>query len=161
MKTYSAIDVAAWFLNKAASDADAVHDISNMKLQKLVFFSQLVSVLTFGEDSPIHRNNTHAWDYGPVVPALYKLLRPFGGSPLSFADAKVKAAFGPCAPQLIEDADALSVLNAVWNKFKSWSAIQLSMLTHREDSPWAVVYSTAPYTVITPAIMRKHGFGRA
>lgn len=161
MRTYSAIDVAAWFLERAATDEAAVRDISNMKLQKLVFFSQLVSVMTFGEDSPIHGNNTHAWDYGPVVPRLYKLLKPFGGNPLSFADANVKAAFDKCAPQPIEDADALSVLTAVWNKFKSWTAIQLSALTHREDSPWAVTYAAKPYEVITPAVMRKHGFGKA
>ncbi len=159
MKTYSAIDVAAWFLEKAATDQAAVKDISNMKLQKLVFFAQLVSALTYA-DQTLHCNNTHAWDYGPVVPRLYRILQKFGGNPLSFSSPEVKAAFDQCATQPIDDADALAILTAVWNKFKSWTAIQLSALTHRDDSPWAVVYSATPYAIITPEIMRKHGFGR-
>lgn len=160
MKTYGAIDIAAWFLDKAATDPAAVKDISNMKLQKLVFFAQLVSALTY-PDLTIHCNNTHAWDYGPVVPRLYKLLKEFGGSPLSFADDAVKRAFAGQNPQAIDDPEALSILSAVWEKFKSWTAIQLSALTHRADSPWAVVYAATPYAVITPEIMRRHGFGRA
>ena len=160
MKTYSAIDVAAWFLDKAATDTDAVKDISNMKLQKLVFFSQLVSALTHA-DGTLHRDDTHAWDYGPVVPKLYRILRDFRGDPLSFSDPRVKEVFDAQNPEKIEDPEALGLLESVWAKFRNWTAVQLSALSHRRNSPWSVVYSQTPYEVITPAIMRKYGFGEA
>ena len=160
MKTYNAIDIAAWFLDRAANDAAAVKDITNMKLQKLVFFAQLVSVMTH-EDAQLHSDDTHAWDYGPVVPKLYRVLKPFGGKALSFADDAVKGAFDQRHPKKIDDEETVSLLNSVWEKFKGWSAIQLSALTHRNGSPWSVVYSRTPYAIITPEIMRKHGFGDA
>lgn len=159
MTTYLAADIAAWFLRKANADAGAqIDDITNMKLQKLVFFSQLVAVCT-NDGTPIHREPSLAWDYGPVVFSLYERIRKIGKLYLSIEDPAVSAAFQ--GAEGIGDPDAVAILEAVWGKFRNWTAVQLSMLTHRRNSPWAVTYNADRYGVIPLEVMRERKFGDA
>ena len=59
----------------------------------------------------------------------------------------------------IDDTDVLGLTRAIWKKFKSWTAFQLSDLTHRPGSPWATVYSRAQYAVIPLELIQEKGFG--
>lgn len=156
MKTYTAAAVAKCFLSMAARDPDHIQDISNMKLQKLVFFAQLCSLCSF-DGIPIHLNNTHAWDYGPVEPALYKLLKPFGRQFFTLSNPEMAAIFAD--EEEITDSEALEVVRSVWDKFKTWTSVQLSALTHRRNSPWAITYNANRYGVITLDCIREHRFG--
>ena len=61
--------------------------------------------------------------------------------------------------EAIEDKDALAVIKAAWDKFKDWTAYQLSMLTHRRNSPWTIVYTRQRYDVIPLALIKEKGFG--
>lgn len=155
MRTYHAIDVAKRFLELAQAENMSV---SNMKLQKLVFFSQVVSLQAFKQ--PIHGQNSLAWDFGPVVQELYDIVHRFvtdTRKQFSLNDADFAAAFS--GAQTIDDPDVLNVINAVWNKFKGWTALQLSNLTHRPGSPWAHVYNENQYGVIPHALIIEKGFG--
>lgn len=155
MRTYHAIDVAKRFLDLAQTEGML---LSNMKIQKLVFFSQVVALNVFKR--PIHDNASLAWDFGPVVQELYDVVHRFvtpTRKEFSLNDADFAAAFGNAEP--IEDRDALNVINAVWNKFKNWTAFQLSNLTHRPGSPWAHVYAESQYAVIPHSLIISNGFG--
>ena len=158
MKTYAAVAVAKRFLVLAQSDADHIQDISNMKLQKLVFFAQLCSICSY-DGLPIHFNNTHAWDYGPVVPALYKILKPFGRNFITLSNPQMAAAFE--GEEDITDPQAVEVIKMVWDKFKSWTSIQLSALTHRRNSPWSITYNKDRYGIIPLELIRERRFGDA
>ncbi len=156
MKTYSAIDVAKRFLELAQPENIG---LTNMKLQKLVFFSQVVALRLFNQ--PIHNNNSLAWDFGPVVKELYDLVHGLAAAnpkkQILLSEPSVGTAFA--GTETIDDVEALGITKAVWNKFKGWTAFQLSELTHRPGSPWATVYATNQYSVIPLDLIKEKGFG--
>ena len=155
MRAYSAIAVAKRFLALAQQEGIS---LSNMKLQKLVFFSQVVALKMYGR--PIHTNASLAWDFGPVVKELYDLVHKFATKDrklFSLNDPDIAEAFNDV--EQIEDADVLGVTKAVWNRFKSWTAFQLSDLTHRPGSPWATVYARSQYAIIPLELIQEKGFG--
>ena len=153
---YTSLDVANAFLELAQRDVSAQQDISNMKLQKLVFFAQVLSVC-MDKNDPLVSSNFHAWDYGPVSPLLYKKIKRFGSSFLSLNDPDVRAVFAGCSA--ISDPRALAIIHAIWDQFKGYTSVQLSMLSHHRNSPWSVVYNTNRYGVIPIDSMAEKKFG--
>lgn len=145
---YTSLDVARRFLELAQHDTSAQRDISNMKLQKLVFFAQLLSVRV-DMKRPLVSSDFHAWDYGPVSPTLYRKIKRFGANYLSLDNPEVAAVFADCTPISKETDDwANAVIETVWERLRDRSAVELSMLTHRRGSPWEVVYNRDRYGVI-------------
>src|SRR5579863_3866825 len=67
-------DVARYFLS--LTDEDAGDLISNLKLQKLVYYAQGFHLAIFG--APLFPEDIYAWNHGPVVPSLYREYRRFG-----------------------------------------------------------------------------------
>jgi uncharacterized phage-associated protein len=57
-----AVDVARYILTKTG-------EMTAMKLQKLVYYSQAWSLVW--DESPLFEDDIQAWAYGPVVPVLY------------------------------------------------------------------------------------------
>ena len=155
MRTYHAIDVAKRFLELAQAENI---NVTHMKLQKLVFFGQLVALKCYN-GIPLHDNETLAWDYGPVVRELYDLIHRFGSNSIRLVDDSGNNVFTDA--QTIEDEDAIFVIRSTWDKFKNWTAYQLSMLTHRPNSPWAVCYNEARSSVIPNELIIKNGFGNS
>lgn len=151
MSIYSSFDVAKKFLE--LSKRDGIQDMTHMKLQKLVYFAQLVSIL--GYDNPVLSDEFQAWDYGPVCPRLYNRLRGLGMVAITSentSDILVNT------KELTDSA--LEVVDSVWEKLKHHSPAQLSSITHAVDSPWYVVYYKTRYGVISPETMKKYRFGK-
>jgi uncharacterized phage-associated protein len=65
---YKALDIANKILAKASS-SDSEELISNMKLQKLLYYQQGFHLAYFG--TPLFDEEIETWMYGPVVPAVY------------------------------------------------------------------------------------------
>jgi uncharacterized phage-associated protein len=111
----TAHDVAAYILQKQG-------EMTAMKLQKLVYYSQAWSLVW--DEEPLFNDRIEAWVNGPVVPALYQGHR-----------GKFKVSDWPegdpsrLTPQQRETIDA--VLDYYGKKSSQW----LSDLTHRE-APW-------------------------
>jgi uncharacterized phage-associated protein len=70
---YSALDIANYFLFKAAKDEEL---LSNLKLQKLLYYAQGIHLAYNG--TPLFKDIIKAWNYGPVVPGLYKSYKKYG-----------------------------------------------------------------------------------
>lgn len=70
-KTISCFDVANYFL--VLVDREAGDTITQLKLQKLIYFAQGVHLALFNK--PFFEEEIEAWKHGPVVP---KLRIPFG-----------------------------------------------------------------------------------
>ena len=60
-----AIEVAGYICNYPT-----MSDIDNLKLQKLLFYSQTVHLVFNSE--PLFSDEIQAWDYGPVIPSVYE-----------------------------------------------------------------------------------------
>jgi uncharacterized phage-associated protein len=69
-----AIDVANYFLSKADPEAGDV--ISNLKLQKLLYYAQGFHLAIYGERLFIEQ--IKAWKHGPVVPDIYHHFKKHG-----------------------------------------------------------------------------------
>lgn len=117
-------DVANWFINKGVEDSDFVDP---MKLQKLLYLAHGWSLGVRGE--PLLKSHFQAWKYGPVLPKLYKWYRDLGMQLIhETSDNDYKQ-----LPGYVTD-----LLSFIWNRYKGFSSIELSSLSHEKNGPWDV-----------------------
>lgn len=65
---YNVLEIAHKILNKA-TQTEFEEPISNLKLQKLLYYMQGFHLAYF--DTPLFDDDIEAWMYGPVVPCVY------------------------------------------------------------------------------------------
>lgn len=101
--------------------------VSTMKLQKLVFYSNALSLVSEGK--PLFPETFQAWVNGPVCPSLFSAHRgKFVVGPGAFAQRADTARLGERAREII--GHTLDVLGGL-------DGNRLSELTHHE-APWIV-----------------------
>jgi uncharacterized phage-associated protein len=135
--TTNASEVARYFL-ALQDDEDA---ISNLKLQKLLYYAQGFSLALIG--TPLFNEQIKAWIHGPVVPAVWHEYRECGGGPIPRP-----VDFDP----EILDAQARSLIDEVYSVYGQFSAWRLREMTHAEP-PWK---NTAQSGVIARAEMERY-----
>lgn len=123
---YTALDIAKWFLwynNKVVMvDSDADY-ISNLKLQKLLYYAQgsflaIKDQLLFGDD-------LLAWEHGPVVSEVYQKYKKYRSDGIPFEEEYKNNI-------VKEDEDLLKEVYRVFGKYSAWG---LREMTHNE-TPW-------------------------
>jgi len=136
-------DVANYILEISQEDADdgEFELISNMKLQKLIYFCQGFSLALF--EKPLFSEPIEAWTHGPVCPKLYHILKKFGASPItSIID-----------PEKIKlDNNEKLLIRMVYDNYGQYSASRLRKITH-ESGPWI---DTMPNSPISQEAMSKY-----
>ena len=75
----TANDVADFFLSSIDSEPDG-ENISNLKLQKLLYYAQGTSLSILGR--PLFADPIINWQHGPVVSTVYHQYKSHGKSPL-------------------------------------------------------------------------------
>lgn len=120
MKIKSASEFAKYFI---ASFQRKNKAISNLKLQKLLYYAQAWHLALY--DRPLFSDDIEAWVHGPVVRAVFREYKPFGWKPIQIDRAIV---------QTFDEAemDHLKEVARVYGKFDS---IDLERMTHHE-APW-------------------------
>ncbi len=122
---YHAIDIANYFLYKAEKATEEDQElISNLKLQKLVYYAQGLHLAEYNE--ALFSERIEAWQYGPVVPELYHYYKDNGSEGIR-ADAKFKP--------LSIDKNTRMFLDDIYEVFGQYSAIRLMKFTH-SDQCW-------------------------
>ncbi len=136
-------DVGRYLLSK--TDDETGDFISNLKLQKLVYYAQGLNLALY--DEPLFEEALEAWTYGPVVPDLYHHYKEFGSGCISPpADFDVS---------VVSD-QAREVLDEVYQVYGQFSGWKLRDMTH-EESPWREAYAKKSFTkIISQASMKKH-----
>jgi uncharacterized phage-associated protein len=81
---YPASEIADYFLS--LQDEEAGDSISNLKLQKLLYYAQGCFIALCGADSPLFGERIYAWDLGPVVPEIYHEYKGCGRNALPIKD---------------------------------------------------------------------------
>ena len=116
-------DVANYFLK--SQDLEAGDTMSNMKLQKLVYYAQGFCLAMTGK--PLFLEPIEAWDHGPVCVPLYHKYKEYSGDalPIPF-DADAYSVFTK------EVYDILDMVHTYYAQFAAW---KLRNLTH-EEIPW-------------------------
>ena len=98
--------------------------ISNLKLQKLLYYTQGFHLAIYHE--PVFNEDIYAWQYGPVVPEAYLHFKKHGSGHITIDDhdfEKHFAEFSDAENELICD---------VWNVYGQYSAYRLMRFTHDE-----------------------------
>jgi len=123
MSKIQPLDVANFFLS--AMDDDAGDLISNLKIQKLVYYAQGVHLAMF--DTVLFDEDIEAWEHGPVVPSLYQEFKIFGRKAIepNFTDFNID----------IFSSEQKKMLQDVYNTFGQFSAWVLRNMTH-DERPW-------------------------
>jgi uncharacterized phage-associated protein len=125
-----AIDIARWFAARAEL---ANADVSNLKIQKLLYYAQGEHIARTGE--PLFHDPLEAWAHGPVVPEVYHALKRYGPSPIDaetfVGDDFDRTRFDQVEPTLVH----------TWDTYGTITAWALRERTHRE-TPWKRAFAT-------------------
>lgn len=97
--------------------------ISNLKLQKVLYFLQAQHLVS--TDKKLFEDEIEAWDFGPVVPEVYREYAIFGGASIP--------GFMKQMPHIAKD-DA-RIINPMLDKLRNYSATDLTQLTLNQN-PW-------------------------
>lgn len=119
-------DIADYFLSLV--DEDVGDSISNLKLQKLVYYAQGFSLALY--DKPLFPKSIQAWAHGPVVRVLYDKYRDYEANPIP-KPSEIKLSR--------YDTTTKELLNEIYAVYGQYSAWKLRELTH-EDTPWINAY---------------------
>lgn len=153
MNAFPVANHVLWRANKDATD------ITPMKLQKIIYFLHGWYMAITGQKL-IDEGFTR-WQYGPVVPSLYRALKHYGGLPIDDYIKQPDFSSGQLVPYFV-DTNALpqfeSILEQVWRQYSHLTAIQLSTLTHEGGSPWDL---TMPNDEISDELIRNDFVRRA
>jgi uncharacterized phage-associated protein len=115
--------VAEYFIIRAYEDGRE-NEMTNMKVQKLLYYSQCLYLALFNQ--PLFAEEIQAWRYGPVCPPAYYFYSQFEAQQLPI----------PHRDNLAEiTTEIKEVLEEVWQYFGEYHAYYLSDLTHVEF-PW-------------------------
>lgn len=134
--------------NEFLSLPNATGCISPMKLQKLVYYAHGWHLAL--RDKPLVKEKVQAWRYGPVFPTLYAEFRDFGKDPITRLAFEAKVArqegggftvrrYAPRLPN--DDSWSKELIAKVWSQIGTYTAGQLSTMTHQSGTPWHQVAS--------------------
>jgi len=121
-------DVANYFLKR--QEPDVGDFMSNLKLQKLVYYAQGFHLAIL--DTPLFSERIEAWEHGPVCVDLYHHYKGLGSTPIPIPyDADAYDVFGE------KTREVLDMVHKYYGQFSAW---KLRNLTH-EDTPWITTYN--------------------
>lgn len=126
---HSSLHVAKKILNLAENAGDK--SITPMKLLKLVYIAHGWMLGLCGRR--LITEDVYAWQYGPVIPKLYKDIKRFGRTQVTSTSID-----GDSLPEF--DGEEESIISQVYEKYSQYSGPTLSAMTHAKGTPWWEVW---------------------
>ena len=139
IKLISAIDASNLFLS--LSEPDVGDNISNLKLQKLLYYIQGYHLAYF--DAPLFNEDIVKWQYGPVVESVYHSFKQHGYQPIPKPKDNNFDIITTQQTELFLD---------VYKVMGQFSALKLMEMTHTEEPFLSVDFRE----VIPHMILRKY-----
>lgn len=154
---YDALDIARYVI-KYSNNRD--YGVSNLKLQKILYFIQVYFLIQ--TDSPCFKEPIEAWDFGPVVPDVYKQYKAYGGTDILTIESYIsfdsddiwkskRIRFNKIN---IKDEDKI-LINKVVDKFSEYSATDLVTLTQHQ-TPWIDAFNSGKNNKISLDIIKDY-----
>lgn len=122
MAELTAKQVADYFLSLV--DEDCGDSITNLKIQKLLYYAQGFHLAIF--DEPLFDEPIVGWKYGPVIESLYHEYKCAVTCPLPKPENIDFSIYSNDVTELLSD------IYEIYGQFSAW---KLAELTHEED-PW-------------------------
>ena len=143
---YDARQVANWFIQRAKDDGKQISIMSLLKLAYIAHGWRLEM-----RNEPLFNNKIEAWQYGPVIPDVYRAYHRQGvqvAEPL------------PDFPA-VDNGDDVAFLNEIWKIYGSLSAFQLSDITHVTGGAWELATKVGgAYAHIPDELIKQHYVGK-
>lgn len=140
---YDARQIANWFVTRSQRDGKM---LSIMSLLKLTYIAHGWHLET--QNTPLFSNRVEAWQYGPVVPDVYRDFRRQG---INVSDPVTTV---PNAPFAKQDEE---FLEQIYNIYGRLAAFQLSEITHVPGGPWDIATKTGGYYAPIPdELIKQH-----
>ena len=121
-------DVAKYILDNYGS-------MSAMKLQKLIYYSQAMSLVW--DDVPLFENDFEAWSKGPVCPELYETHK----GKFMLDDSKFLDEYAPDISHL--NSEQIETIDVVVSSLIDYPPYRLSDMTHQEK-PYQMARGNLP-----------------
>lgn len=135
---YKAMDVANYIINKSI---DLEKPVSNLKLQKLLYYVQATSLVN-GDERGMFEEDISAWKYGPVVEDVYHKFKMYANMPIRnkstvrgvdvLEDLFSEKKYDPYDVILEKDKE---LIDRVIFSYIDYSALDMVRKTHTEQ-PW-------------------------
>lgn len=129
------LSIANYFLEKSF---DTGVEVTPMKLLKLVYIAHGWHLGIKG--TPIINEAVQAWKYGPIVESVYHQFKEYGNQSIKRLASTFNDDWQYITP-VVEDEETKSFLDRVWNSYGKFNGLQLSTLTHQENTPWDIVWN--------------------
>lgn len=143
---YTADNVAKYLIYLGSQafvgDEQEREGITNLKLQKVLYFAQAYYLAKLGR--PLFSDKIEAWEYGPVVPNVYRKYKMHKSNPIIFEEDK---------SSLTEEDK--QVIQKIWNTFGGYSASRLVGITHAH-TPWKDAYQTSSKIISRKALKKYY-----
>ncbi len=132
--------------------------LTNLHLQKVVFFSHAEFLLKTGLELVLNR--FEAWEHGPVIPELYHALKRFDDSPIVGRAQKYdfvsKAYLDVIDDFAVSTRSFLETMLMSYGRMDAWALVDLS---HASGGPWSITVERAKQhanfaMIIEPALIR-------
>lgn len=155
--TYNVLDVCRHVINYS-NEKD--YGISNLKLQKILYFIQAFFLISTSE--PCFKERIEAWDFGPVVPEAYREYKQFGSCDIPFISHVIDFNYEDMwnsqiyeyKDNIISDENKIRI-DAVVDNFADYSATDLVTITHRQ-APWKNAYQRGKNNEITIDAIKEY-----
>lgn len=136
-----ALDVAKYVIAYENSEG---RKISNLRLQKLLYFTQAMFLSQKG--SPCFDDDIEAWTYGPVIPNVYHKYKIFGALDIPFPNNPDNegVTFQKNKP----------FINSVLDQCARYDTPSLIEITHQQ-SIWKKAYHSNLSNIIDKEVIRK------
>lgn len=121
---YDVQDVAEYVITYSE---DKDYGISNLKLQKILYLIQAYFLMQ--TKKPCFSEEIEAWDFGPVIPEVYRRYKQFGST-----DIQVRCLNLEKVQKRFRKEDRKRI-DAVIDKFADFSTANLTILTQNQ-APW-------------------------
>jgi uncharacterized phage-associated protein len=130
--------------------------LTPLQLMKLVYIAHgwMLGLV----QRPLITNRIEAWKYGPVIPDLYNTIKKYGSGAVA---SEIRPWFFSGATEL-DDTES-QLIHHVYDMYGDLSGIQLSAMTHKDGTPWALTYRPDIWNIpISNDIISEHyrGLGR-
>lgn len=114
--------------------------VTNLSLQKIVYFCHVWSLV--GLKTPLIRHKFEAWEYGPVLPYLYREFKAFDRSPIQGRATQIDPYTGQkrVVPYKF-DKDAELKLTEIVRFYGRMRAGDLVEMSHVSGGPWHKVWN--------------------
>ncbi len=129
---YNPLSIANYFVKKSWEEGK---ELTPMKLVKLVYIAHGWHLAI--TEQPLLTEVPQAWKYGPVIPSVYHAFKSYGNSQIT----RLYSVLGRDDIPEVTAPPIRLLLDKVWEIYSKYNGIELSALTHKNDTPWDKVWN--------------------